>query len=113
MLSGSELESLVPKAAKPRVRTEGDLTSLVGRIRKVLYEREMASGLTRGEFAESINWSRTNYTAIMVGEMNFRLSSVESIAKLLDVNIYELLGVPAETVRATPELSAVKTLQPT
>ncbi|WFU07199.1 helix-turn-helix transcriptional regulator (plasmid) [Rhizobium sp. CB3171] len=86
--------------------------SLLGRIRAVLLEHERRSGLTRTDFVKTSGFPRQTFYEILEGSANLRLSSVDAIAKALDINIYELLGVPAEMVKASPEMSAVRQALP-
>lgn len=81
--------------------------SLLGRVRSVLLEHERKSGLTRTDFVKAAGLPRQSFYEILEGSANLRLSSLEAIARALDINVYELLGVPAELVEASPEMSAV------
>lgn len=86
--------------------------SLLGRVRTVLLEHERKSGLTRTDFVKTAGLSRQSFYEILEGSANLRLSSLEAISKALDINVYELLGVPADIVEASSEMSAVRQARP-
>ncbi len=108
---GEALDQLVPRRSRQgvdRVRTEPPGSgTLHGRLREVLLQQEEKSGLSRVEFGKRLGFkARQSYYNILDGTVKVTLPQVSELAERLNLNVYELLGVPPSVVRSTPELAS-------
>ena len=93
-------------------RAGRDQTTLVARIATVLRARQRAMDLSATDFAAHLGIGRQRLYAIYECERGLRLSTIETLADALNMNIYELMGVPPALVQGTPELASVRKAVP-